>query len=78
MWIKSLNGRELNKCIRVYIDENYKVEKKKVPALIGVIDCSTYGENTVLIGTYSTLDAAIIDLEKIETAIREGKKIIAL
>lgn len=30
MWVKSLNGRELNQCIRVYIDENYKVDKKKL------------------------------------------------
>ncbi|MGL4730433.1 MAG: hypothetical protein ACRCW0_02480 [Clostridium sp.] len=78
MWIKSLNGREINKCIRVYIDENYKIEKKKVVALIGVIDCSTYGEQTVLIGSYSNVDDAIIDLQKIEIAINEGKKIITL
>ena len=78
MWIKSLNGREINKCIRVYINENYKIEKNKVVALIGVIDCSTYGEHTVLIGSYSDVETATIDLQKIEIAINEGRKIITL
>ncbi|SFU64386.1 hypothetical protein SAMN04487886_108512 [Clostridium sp. DSM 8431] len=78
MWIKSLNGRELNKCIRVYIDENYKVDKKKTIALVGVIDCSTYGEQTVLIGSYINLESALTDLQKIEDAISEGKNISTL
>lgn len=78
MWVKSLNGRELNKCIRVYIDENYKVDKKKTIALVGVIDCSTYGEQTVLIGSYIDIESALTDLKKIENAISEGKNIITL
>lgn len=78
MWIKSLNGRELNKCIRVYIDENYKVDKKKTIALVGVIDCSTYGEQKVLIGSYIDVESAVTDLKKIEGAISEGKNIITL
>ncbi|MBE6062932.1 MAG: hypothetical protein E7207_05075 [Clostridium butyricum] len=78
MWVKSLNGRELNKCIRVYIDENYKVDKKKTIALVGVIACSTYGEQTVLIGSYIDAESALTDLQKIEDAISEGKNIVIL
>jgi len=78
MWVVSAKGKEINKCRRVFIDENYKVEKKKVIALIGVIDCSTYGEQREELGIYKNIELAMNDLKKVEIAIEDGKNIVAL
>lgn len=73
MWIKSSDGKELNKCIRVYVN----VTKKSVE-LKGVIDCSTYGEQVELLASYNDEQAAKDALNRIEEAIMKGEKVISL
>jgi len=73
MWVKSLDGNQLNKCIRVYVRKG-----KKECELVGVIDCSTYGEMQVTLGAYATEELAKEALDKIENAISKGENIISL
>lgn len=73
MWIKSQDGKEINKCIRVYLKET-----KKNVELVGVIACSYGGEYCYVLGKYESEAAAQEALDKVSTGIDNSEKLISL
>lgn len=73
MWIKTSDGEQLVKCIRVYLKKG-----KKQVELIGVIDCSTYGEQFYVLGTYDNFELAKIAFDKVSDAIEKGERMVTL
>lgn len=74
MWVRSQNKKELANYITFSVTGNFGGKKKS--AIIGTIsENSFWGSKTKTLGLYDTIDMALEELTRLETALINQEKV---
>lgn len=77
MFILSQNKKKLAPYEIFDVSKNYGGKKEEKYCLVGIV-CSFWGKDTTILGTYSSEENVIEELENIFTAIKNGESVYAV